>query len=878
MILDSIAIQDFRKLVDRLVIDGLEPGLNLICGPNEAGKSTIAEAVRTVFLERYKVSSLSHIVPLSRPDGQPTVEVNFAIDGVTHGLKKQFVRKQRCELRIGSQVFSEDQAEERLAELLGFSRAERGASRPELAGIPGLLWVRQGHTGDVRDPGSHAAAYIRDALAKLAGGEVSGGDDVLINAVRDELFKLLTEKARRPTGPLATVESELTQLRKERDDLEQQQRDFDEDINRLGRLQVEFNAVQKTRPWEELQAKAADALKRAEAFDQLERQHREIQQKLEFATIERNALLQQEKQAADLETAVANDRDALSAAEVAAAQANDAHQTAKSAVANAQATSDNASAALELANAAVTVAELQRQLEVYRGDITRIELALEKAAEASEAVRELTRQAALVEIDEKKFKRLQGVIEKIVPLQARKDAALTRIEYRLTGEISVDGTPVHGDGTILLDGQKTIGLPGLGELTIVPGVSDVSALIAELQTLEVERGKLLLELGVTSPVDASTRLARWKELVAEKGSHSRILELHAPNGLETLRNERELAQGRLVAAQERLNGLPDVTGALPVSDAKRDFESARIHLDAARAALMASSDEKARTAANANNVRERLAGNETRLKDPEFVARRAQCQSSLVEKSAHIQEFSRTLETSAQQLELAKRDSPRDEAERFSRSAALLQEEQLEREKKISHLQVQLETLGGTGIGERLAQTVASIEQAERRHAELHLRANALSLLESVLVDERDQTVAALRAPLTNRIGHYLKRLFPTAEMSVDESLAPATLQRGLQSEELESLSYGTQEQLGILARLAYADLLKDAGRPTLLLFDDALVHTDDTRRDAVKRALLDAASRHQILIFTCHPSAWNDLGVKQRHLEDMRAASGVAM
>jgi recombinational DNA repair ATPase RecF len=127
---------------------------------------------------------------------------------------------------------------------------------------------------------------------------------------------------------------------------------------------------------------------------------------------------------------------------------------------------------------------------------------------------------------------------------------------------------------------------------------------------------------------------------------------------------------------------------------------------------------------------------------------------------------------------------------------------------------------------------------------------------------------------LTDRVGHYLKRVFPTGALAVDDGLAPTGLQRGTQVETLDSLSYGTQEQLGLLTRLAYADLLKAAGKPTLLLFDDAVVHTDDERHDGIKRALLDAATRHQILVFTCHPSAWSDLGVKQRHLEDLKAAS----
>jgi chromosome segregation ATPase len=72
MKLESIAIQEFKQFHGRLFIGDLQPGLNLFTGPNEAGKSTIAEAVRTVFLERYKASHLKDLLPWGKASGRPS--------------------------------------------------------------------------------------------------------------------------------------------------------------------------------------------------------------------------------------------------------------------------------------------------------------------------------------------------------------------------------------------------------------------------------------------------------------------------------------------------------------------------------------------------------------------------------------------------------------------------------------------------------------------------------------------------------------------------------------------------------------------------------------------------------------------------------------
>lgn len=66
---------------------------------------------------------------------------------------------------------------------------------------------------------------------------------------------------------------------------------------------------------------------------------------------------------------------------------------------------------------------------------------------------------------------------------------------------------------------------------------------------------------------------------------------------------------------------------------------------------------------------------------------------------------------------------------------------------------------------------------------------------------------------------------------------------------------------MGLISRLAYADLLREAGSPTLVILDDTLVHSDSERLEEMKRILFDAATRHQILLFTCRPEKWQELG-----------------
>ncbi|WP_409515351.1 ATP-binding protein, partial [Achromobacter animicus] len=360
----------------------------------------------------------------------------------------------------------------------------------------------------------------------------------------------------------------------------------------------------------------------------------------------------------------------------------------------------------------------------------------------------------------------------------------------------------------------------------------------------------------------------------------KTLSIHAPRGVDALRTQRDEALARLAQLQERLSKLPpaqETQDGIADADADIGDDDLPDAVQALREAeAVAAQAEKAvadaQRALDADTARAQLlegqaAARGAELQSDERSAQRHARAGRLAEvRSAHDQLELRVREARASlaehRPELAEQD-----VQRFEKSAAIERDAQHKRHGDILQLQGKLDQAGAQGLGERLSEAQAACERLQRRRDEFARRAAALDLLQKLLADKRAAATQRLQAPLARRLNHYLALLFPDAALRLDDALLPTALRRGDGEDALDALSFGTREQLGILARFAYADLLREAGRPTLLLLDDALVHTDDARRDFMKRALFDAATRHQILMFTCHGEAWRDMGVEQRRI-----------
>ncbi|MCE2947255.1 MAG: AAA family ATPase [Betaproteobacteria bacterium] len=880
MRLQRLKVEQLRQFRKPFEIDGIAPGLNLFVGPNEAGKSTLVRAIRAAFFERHRSSTVEDLRPWGDSTAAPTVELDFMVGDTAYRLRKSFLQRKRCELRHGAHSLDGEDAERHLASLLGFAFPERGASRPELWGIPGLLWIEQGQAQEIRDPVRHAADHLRTALESSVGEVASTQGDALIAKVRSERERLLTPGTGRPTAELKKAIDARDELQAELDEIDARIAAWRQQVDRFASLKGEHAAEAEAKPWESLHAQQRQAEQALAASEALVRQRdadtaallqadervRLFEQQLAAFEEERRALQQREAGVAEavqrLDTSAAIEARRLSEQ----AAADDAYRAAADALDHARQHDLRQELALRASESRSRIEELDALLARCEGEQVRIG--------------QLRQQAAASAIEAADVDRLRAQGKALDALQVRRQVVATRIRFDLADGVPamLDGAALAGSGERLITTPTTIDIQGVGRFEILPGGDTLAALAREEADQRAAHDDLLLRCAVPDVAGAEARLAAHRQAKQDADLAAATLASLAPKGIDALQAELAAQHARHEAAQGRLSALgaegPPVQppwAPAPLAEAEAQHAAAKLHADTIAGQLAEA--KQARLVAHEQHaaaLREHE-GLRVRLDAPDRHARQAEAGRQLLAGRAEQAALRASIASRTAAIDGTQPEMLKQSVERFQRSAELAQHAHQERQAQITLLAGKLEEAGAQGFEETRAVLAVRLEAATRRQRELDLRAKALDLLLGRLEAKRQDLTRRLRAPLQVRIDHYLRLLFPKAALEIGDDLLPGLLTRpatqGQESGAVSELSHGAREQMGVLTRLAYADLLQAAGRPTLVILDDALVHSDSDRLDRMKRVLFDAAQRHQVLLFTCHPAAWRDMGVAARSI-----------
>lgn len=135
---------DYWRGLDRAEVGPLSPSLNIITGPNRAGKSRLQQAVRFGLLESSKGSAKQKAALQSwHHTDPPHVVITFEADGAEYELQKQFLKNPYTKLGGRGRTWDGREAEVELRALLGTRPGKREVELVD-SGIWPLLWVEQG--------------------------------------------------------------------------------------------------------------------------------------------------------------------------------------------------------------------------------------------------------------------------------------------------------------------------------------------------------------------------------------------------------------------------------------------------------------------------------------------------------------------------------------------------------------------------------------------------------------------------------------------------------------------------------------------------------------------------------------------------------------
>lgn len=845
-------------------------GITLVQGPNEAGKTSLGEAIGLLFEypDNSKHRAVDAVRPVHRDEGAE-IELEAESGPYRFTYFKRFHKKPETRLAI---------ARPRAENLTGREAHDRAAFILEET-LDVTLWkaltIQQGEA--VRQPSLASQSSLSAALDKAAGGQSADPrQEDLFETVRGEFLRYYTERGaeKKELGEsrnsVASAEAEAAKIARVLVDLEQ-------DIERAAILQQELARLKKQEG--EQTAEAGQYASSLEEIAALEKVLAEARLKLESARKTAQAARKEKEHRQGLIESVANaDRERKGLQEEfqvsseAVKRAEDEFARAKEVFSAAELKRKEADSVLELRRADFDYYNNRLHLEQMQERKGRIDAARQRAAEAGQTL-------ASNKIDEHKLKSIHGAERELLVARAQLATAAPGVTLRALADcpLVLDSEEVRiGKGevrTIPVPDRLKLSLPELLEIEVAAG-SSAEALARKVEELGLALDKACAKAGVSTPEEAQGAYEEHEKAKRQVEELGRVEK-------ETLRDlsyeelDRKLRglQQSVPAYLERRTAEPRIAPDLEAS--KADKAAAEAGCREANAAWEAARDgfEAART------VRDRLNGKHQELKVKiELLSR------DLEQANQNLDRARRSLADDAVDGELEKaigavaaeeanvRDSEamlearnpervRLLAETVRGSLQTTQKRRGAAQTEMTEVQTRLKMQGEEGLHEKLQGARANAERLAAENASLTRRAQAAKCLFETMREERDRVRRAYVAPLKEKVEALGRLVFDDSfgvEIGDDLQIASRTLE-GV-TVPFDSLSGGTKEQLSLVFRLACSMIVADS-EGTPLILDDALGYTDPQRLHLVGAVLSKAAKCCQIIVFTCMPERYANIG-----------------
>jgi len=890
----SVQLTHFRKFVGTVRVDGITDGVNLLVGQNELGKSTLLEAINAVIFEKAKsqterTRSFRHFTNGTVPE----VEMTFELGGECWTVRKRFAGQAgkawlTCSDR---RRFEDEAAEAELQRLLEFS-SRRGGGEP---GIWGTLWVRQGSSfGDPK---------LDDAGRRTLQGCIEGQVGVVTGGERGRKLPLAVESAlgeivsaRGPRGRFKDVKDKLQEVGDRIVQLEEKRGEIFGYMDTLSRLrherkelQAEWNEEAHKGELDEARASRTSAATKAA---EIEAARMAVRLAEERATRALTAVNDRAKLAEEFGPIEAEIKDLTGQIAQAETHKNNTHLLVEAA--------ENRLS--QLREQADQNGELSRRLERIRnaaailGEIEQHEATLVKARDLTAGADRLSELVGQISATDEAVLKIETADTELSGARAALNAVATTvslaIEPSALRHVQLDGAPISEPTISIPVVAKTIiRVENVGNITVEPQINDRDLLIEKLRAAENGLNVALEAAGASSLTAARQAAAKRRELERQLAVISREITNLAPldpaaklaAGLDARRSRVNELRGRLKAELEALHlSTPPAADeiAREIAETHERAEQLAADIRTAEAALAGPKSVLADAVTTLGGLEERLTAQRATLETKQVTLVAGRAQSSDQELSAQAEELAlraNQSRTTLWGLEGSQGETVEAIDIRIKRLEAAGRNHQgalASLNNEITRLTTLIEANEGAGVEEALEIALADRLRLDAAVKDYEQEVTVLQLLQQTLRQAEREAKALYLAPILNRVEPYLKMLLPGAILTLDENLNIDTIERNGAAESFGRLSDGTQEQLAVLTRLAFAELLLKEGRPATVILDDALAFSDDQRIERMFDILMRAGERVQILVLTCRKRLFARLGATELALKELQVTS----
>ncbi len=856
-------LQNWRGVSEREIEFSAQ--VTIVEGPNEAGKSSLLEAL--LMLLRDKSSSNARSVKAVKPVGLDVgsrVSAEFILGDHHLVYSKTYNKNKSTELRVNQpkvQQLTGEEAHNYVDALLN-QHLDQGLWR--------ALLVEQGESllaAKLRESNSLANA-LDQAAATSAGVEAT---ESLYAAVREEYLRYFTDTGRekieltRSRDLVASTKLEQAAAAEQIQLLELDLQNFEQCSQKLLHQQQRLPALeaelqQAEHLWTPRQASMAEQRSTQQALADLVALCQSLEARLRANAQRQSELGQKQAQLAECTARELQDQAQLE-------ELGERLQAQEARTATYQARVRTVREQLVQAKA---LEQHQRQQLL----LTAIEKRLAELGRVQEAIQQQLTQASENGLDDDALEAFRTAVGTLAVARASRDAAATRISLEALARVDLD----VGEESLTLDPGETrthqateemrVLVPGVMKIHITPALSVGDSQLG-LEAAQARLNELQSTYGVADLAAAIAANARRNQAQAEL---TRLRQQQAHILAEETELElREEAHRLRVQMGESVNSGDPAAEDLEqkVAHLERQLAEAETALEQNRASFQT---QQTTFAKHSGRVQSQAAQNQALAISVRELEQSLQDLNSqgldqgLRKELSEHQSRETTLRQQLAAFDLAwQANTPESVQQQFENMAAVVQRAKSELA-ELAQMQAvladRLQQARADGRFDRAVTTEQTHKQAARDFVALQRRSEAAKRLWETVSRHREDAQRAYVQPLVVAVGQLGQSVFkdPNFAVEIDQEWTLQTRTLFGITLPFAALSVGAQEQLGILLRLAAAQIVARAGSVPLII-DDALGYADSERLKSMGAAIAVAGRSTQIIVLTCVPERFAHVG-----------------